>query len=75
MKPKYAVFGGEILSANDGDRHYIPAVSVARLYGLASGMWIHGKPDIDYSAMGVTVLRPCSDGNYTLPAGGPDAQR
>lgn len=69
---KYIVVGGWVTSRNDGERHYVSAEKVARLYNvdprecyLASGpldaLYNSNYPD------DCIILSPRYDGNYTLP--------
>jgi hypothetical protein len=36
---RYCVHGGDVISRYDGDRHFVSADAVARLYGLAPREW------------------------------------
>jgi len=82
MKRKYVVFGGEVISKNDGEIHYIPAYKVCELYGLnphaSNVILVDIRRPETYKWLSLmkledgswTFLYPRSDGNYTLPEGG-----
>ena len=65
---KYIVCGGEVISKNDEDRHYIYPIEVCELYGLdpkecfllrnGTVKEFYGLPKA------LPVLRPRSDGDY-----------
>lgn len=70
-KPKYSVFGGDVYSLFDRDRHYISPHRVAELYGVnpSECEFFRGSDDlrlIGKKDFGI-ILQPRSDGNYTLP--------
>lgn len=69
MERKYLVVPGYIHSKNDGDRHFIGASQLMRLYGVkpqqCSVVTEDGSTYGRYKDM--IVLRPRYDGNYTLP--------
>lgn len=68
---KYVCIGGYVFSG-DGDHHFIPSGRLPQLYGvpkeecifLVNEEWAKGCDFSEYSEF--TVLRPRSDGNYTL---------
>lgn len=73
--PIYVLCPGYVRSRTDGDRHFISGDELARLYGLKGGPnrcnWIiepTGSMALGWSLPpGAILLRPRSDGNYTLP--------
>lgn len=68
---KYLVIGGYVISHSDGDRHYVNAKELVRLYGLDMNECclleggdkedLRGTRTKDY-----VVLRPRYDGNYQI---------
>lgn len=70
MKKKYVICTGYIVSKNDGDRHYIDAPTLMRLYKVnPMGCIVNRDHD---SMRGVDTskliwLRARYDGNYQLP--------
>lgn len=69
---RYVVLPGWVTSASDGDRHYVPARKLVRLYGVPWEECIVLDDDDDgYDedfVRGLTALRPRSSGDYSLPA-------
>jgi len=77
---KYLVVGGEVFSRADGDRHYVDAVTLCRLYGLnpsnknvklLEGNHLYLLPQADrflksFEEQGYIVLRTKYDGDYSL---------
>ena len=65
---KYYLVGGYVYSG-DGDRHYIEALRLPKLYGVPmSDCTIAPKNQQDWSMPdGLIVLRPDSSGKYELP--------
>lgn len=72
MGPKFALHPDFVISASDGQEHFIGVSQLARLYQLRPGeytvidwrrpsTWL-GQPD------GLFHLYPRSDGNYGRPA-------
>jgi hypothetical protein len=73
---KYVCIGGEVISQADGDRHYVNADKLMRLYGLnpnicdrveakdAVWYWRQFNPDSAYGRP--IALRPRYDGRYDL---------
>ena len=73
MKIKYALIPGTVISEDDGQRHYINASMLAGLYRIPLGACIIVKSEYDRQTLnleGLTILRPCADGNYKLPPEG-----
>ena len=78
MKPKYVICPGEVASRTNGQRHYIGAMELIRLYGVDSRECeIHEPaswwPNSYYSMTeerqrGLPRLGPSYDGNYELPS-------
>jgi len=64
---KYLIQAGWVISQNDGDRHWVPAAQLARLYGLRDGRWREWHPRMDRES-DLPVLGPRMDGNYRLDA-------
>jgi len=69
---KYILCPGYVASANDTDRHYISPAQLARLCGVPicqCSVLFSSFPDSEILRQrpGRTILRPRSDGNYTLP--------
>lgn len=64
---KYAVYPGMITSITDGDRHYITARQLIRLYGVDEKECFIVKHD-DGAGIppNLIALKPRYDGNYTL---------
>jgi len=67
---KYAIWPGYVISKTDGDRHFISAPQLMRLYGVAPHecIVIHDWPE-GYAGRReaydkLIVLSPRSDGNY-----------
>jgi hypothetical protein len=67
--PRYALHGGSVISANDGEEHYISPTQLIQLYRLKPGeycLWIPsnslGRVWEDY-----IHLYPRTDGNYHRP--------
>lgn len=74
LPKKYLVLGGGVISSTDGQRHYISAHQLMRLYGVRPNECLlvdENRPEmlagIDRSKY--TVLRPRSDGNYQRAGG------
>lgn len=71
---KYVCIGGEVISKTDGDRHYVNADKLMRLYGLNPDICdrVEAKDEILYwrkfnSAYGRPIaLRTRFDGRYDL---------
>ena len=73
---KYVCIGGEVASNTDGDKHYINADKLMKLYGLnpticdrveAKDEWLYWRqfnPDCAYGRP--IPLRPRFDGRYDL---------
>lgn len=63
----YVLHPGYVTSRNDGDRHFIDASRLARLYGipLRDCLRMSQVPARDLGK--VVHLYPRFDGNYTLP--------
>lgn len=76
MKPKYVICPGEVLSKTDGQRHYVGAMQLMKLYGVdPRECEIHEPapwwPCSYYMAAeerqhGLPRLRPRYDGKYEL---------
>lgn len=76
---KYICIGSEVISKHDGDRHYIDAKKIAKLYGVNPNncdfieeedeyaYWRSSFLPYDHPKDRPIVLRPRYDGNYTLP--------
>lgn len=69
MKVEYLIAPGTVLSQHDGDRHYIAAPQLARLYGLRAGQWRTYDPVTDRHT-DLPVLTTRYDGDYRLLDGG-----
>lgn len=73
MKKKYLLIGGEVISKNDGDRHYVSAYKLLRLYRLGEEICdcIEAAEESLYRRShpnnSLIVLRPRFDGRYGLP--------
>lgn len=70
-RKKYLVIGGEVISRHDGQRHYVSAQQLVRLYGLNPSQCILVE-EVDPSRAygyrkGMVRLYPRYDGDYTLP--------
>ena len=75
MKPyRYILQPGTVTSQSDGQRHYVGASALARLYGvdiracyIDIGDPCRTNPPIPDHLRDLPVLAPREDGNYTLP--------
>lgn len=76
MEPKYALYPSHVTSRTDGDRHYIGAPQLARLYRVPMGECLvisdedYRRPDRRGKlalAEKLIALWPRYDGNYKLP--------
>jgi hypothetical protein len=71
IKMRYILHSGFVISASDGDRHYINTSKLARLYGLSPND--ANVVCVDDYMRGVRWrdgdihLHPRMDGNYKLP--------
>lgn len=68
---KYVLCPGFVRSRNDGDRHWISAPELARLYGVPireCDVWDSRRPEtlMGLKAEGRVFLRPRADGNYEM---------
>jgi hypothetical protein len=66
---RFAVYPGRVLSAHDGDRHFISAPQLIRLYGVDPRECVifHGDDrDRGKSAEGLIRLSPSRSGDYSL---------
>lgn len=64
---RFLVFPGHVFSKNDGDRHYIGAGDLMRLYGVnpRDCLVVRSLTDlIGIKRADYTELRPRYDGNY-----------
>ncbi len=66
---KYLVIGGWVTSKHDGQQHYVNAVDLCRLYGVAVRDCILASEEDEHSLLGIDVtqyivLRPRYDGRY-----------
>lgn len=60
---RYCLVPGWVRSINDGDRHYISAISLMKLYGVRANECVqHSDPAYDCTAL--EHLAPRYDGNY-----------
>lgn len=78
MKKKYVCIGGEVISRNDGDRHYIHAKEIAKLYNVNPTdcdfveahdefiYWRSHHMPYDHPNDRPIVLKPRYDGRYDL---------
>jgi hypothetical protein len=64
---RYIVSSGWVVSRSDGDRHFITAARLARLYGLRPGEWIAASDGRGRDTRGLVVLAPRYDGDYRRP--------
>lgn len=66
MKKRYAIHPEYVTSQTDGDRHYIDAQTLVRLYNLKPHEYVvwqdRGMREEDF-----IHLYPRQDGNYTKP--------
>lgn len=69
-----------VTSERTGERVFVPARELVRLYGLGPGSYKILVPTPDARSAikqaerrGLTVLYPRADGNYTLPDAPPDS--
>lgn len=64
---KYAVYPGYVISQNDGDRHYIGADQLIRLYGVdRRDCLIIREHERGMFVGGLIALTPQSNGDYSL---------
>jgi hypothetical protein len=68
---KYLCFGGNVISRHDGDRHYISARQLARLYQVPHNecVYIERGQDIPLGYIGKDMIKlhPRPNGDYCLP--------
>ena len=70
MTPRFLLVPGYVRSVNDGDRHYVGIMALARLYELRPSEWVayrEGVP-MDAQRRGLEPLYPRRDGKYGRPA-------
>lgn len=80
LKPKYLICPGYVISKNDGQRHYIGATKLLRLYGIDQLNTLEYEiydpetwwPESEYKRAeernsGMIKLLPQPDGKYELP--------
>lgn len=77
MKPaeqrKYAVYPGSVISEHDGQRHYVDAPTLMRLYRVSEEDCVVIRNEQDLKKYGsdfvrtLTPLRPRSNGSYDVP--------
>ena len=74
---KYVIYPGEVVSESDGEKHFIGAEQLARLYGvdLTECMVVDDRRKFTPASMmswrkdsGLIHLYTRSDGDYKLPA-------
>lgn len=71
---KYLVVPGYTISRNDGDRHYISAPALMRLYGVSPlECVVLSLSDRRLADQNLIVLRPRYDGIYELPGAEKDS--
>lgn len=64
---KYAVYPGYVISKNDGDRHYISAQQLMRLYKVDPRECIVVREQkIWFGIQDLILLKPRYDGEYTI---------
>jgi hypothetical protein len=66
---KYILFPGEVTSAHDGERHFIDAPTLARLYGVPMDECVvHvSRGVVDWKTIkGLIRLFPRFDGKYSI---------
>jgi hypothetical protein len=68
MKKKYVITPGSVFSRIDGQRHYITAPQLMRLYGVTQDECVIVNPMFEKPPEGLIVLAPRYDGQYTLPS-------
>lgn len=70
---KYLVMGGEVISKNDGQHHYVNARKLVELYHLDPKECLLMEEDDtimrarSFGKNHILILRPRYDGNYTVP--------
>ncbi len=67
---KYIVCPGEVKSKSDGDLHYIGPYVLMKLYGVEPHECIIVDNPVSSAGLNwqdYVVLRPRTDGNYSLP--------
>lgn len=68
-RPLVVLHAGPVISASDGDRHWIPAERLVRLYALRPGEYILERKGWEFCLpKDVLHLYPRSDGRYRRPA-------
>jgi hypothetical protein len=72
MKPKYLVKPGYVFSKSDGDKHWISADKLIRLYQVNPRECVISHPYLDPEDL--IVLEPRYDGNYELRMEASDVQ-
>ena len=67
MSRRYVLHPGYVYSRNDGDRHFVGAVDLARLYGVRLSDCLVDRDGRFEHVTAVIHLRPRFDGDYRLP--------
>lgn len=69
MEKKYLLCPGYVISQNDGDRHFIGADELARLYGvpMSECSIFDERIQMIRNTDGLIQLHPRSNGDYTRP--------
>ncbi len=65
-KRQYMLHPGFVISANDGDKHFIGAVQLQNLYGVAANRCVVAEPGLEWESF--VHLWPRRDGDYSLHA-------
>ncbi len=65
---QYMLHPGFVISANDGDKHFIGTVQLQNLYGVATNQCVvaDSEPALDWESF--VHLWPRRDGDYSLQA-------
>ena len=63
---KYILYPGEVYSVNDGQRHYVTANQLMKLYGVSPRNCVLFHDYAQFSS-DMIPLHPRSDGNYEIP--------
>lgn len=67
MRKKYLLFPGYVISQNDGDRHYINAIVLARLYSINLSECIVCDRSVNFhQSENLISLYPDSTGVYKI---------
>lgn len=67
MEKKYLIWPDWVMSRTDGERHFISASRLIHLYGVNPDECHIHRENGERDPIGLLVLAPKRDGDYTLP--------